>query len=207
MSRLQRLAGEAQTAFPHQSALHLDLFGRQRRMIASQTNTMARHLAPLPFFYTEQMVGFWSNVPWSDQADQQLYLAHARERYGEVFDIVLGDREVRTVRRSASRFTRATRLRLADFFPGLRHRIAPVGNDLMGSLLRARGDIHDLVEGVAPLLEPVLDTAAVLREIERFPRSRLLTAARLQSLLSVSAPLDVGRPELPAVALLPAAAR
>lgn len=188
-SYLQRLADGVEIAYPHQTALHLDLHGRQRRMICSQSNIMARFIAPLPFFYTEQMVTFWSNLPWSDLADQQLYLAHARERYGRVFDVVLGDREVRTLRRSASRLTRDMRLRLANEIPGLRHRIAPVGNDLMGSLLQSRVEIHGLIEAVAPLLEPVLDTAAVLREIERFPRSRLVTSARLHSLLSVAAPL------------------
>jgi hypothetical protein len=135
------------------------------------------------------MLDFWLNLPWSDFGDQKLYLDYARERHAAIFDIVLGERDVdlTSARRAPRRVSRALRLRLAGRFPGMRKRLATTNNDLLGIQMQFRTEIVDIVRQAEPLLEPLLDTAALRLEMENFPRTRLLSPFRLMNLLGVAA--------------------
>jgi hypothetical protein len=176
-------------AFPFQRYIHIDLYGRQRRLTGGQTNQIARVMAPLPFLQTREMLDFWLNLPWSDFGDQKLYLDYARERHAAIFDIVLGERDVdlTSARRAPRRVSRALRLRLAGRFPGMRKRLATTNNDLLGIQMQFRTEIVDIVRQAEPLLEPLLDTAALRLEMDNFPRTRLLSPFRLMNLLGVAA--------------------
>jgi hypothetical protein len=80
---------------------------------------------------------------------------------------------------------------MAGRFPQLRDRVATTSNDLMGSQLRFKAEIKQLLERVSPLLEPVIDVQAMNREMDRFPQTQLLSPFRLANLLGVAAHLDL----------------
>ncbi|HWO08882.1 MAG TPA: hypothetical protein VNN80_05360 [Polyangiaceae bacterium] len=191
----ERLVAGFDVAFPHQRALQLDMYGRQRRLTGGQTNEMARSLAPLTFFNSREMVEFWTNVPWSDFNQQALYLDYATNRHGRVFDVVLAERDADASRGNAARRTsRSVRLKLAGRFPQLRDRVATTSNDLMGNQLRSKSEIHELLRRVSPLLEPLIDTKAMNAEMARFPQTQSLSPFRLANLIGVAAHLDLALP-------------
>lgn len=73
------------TALPHQVALHMDLFGRQPRLIAVQPNLVAGYLRPELVFYHPRIMEFWCNTGLSDLAGQRLYLEYAKSRFRTTF--------------------------------------------------------------------------------------------------------------------------
>lgn len=83
--KLEAELADASFLFPHQRALHLDLYGRQRRWTAAQPNLISRRMRPGLFFYDPGMLEFWSNLPPADQTKQGFYLAFARHRFPELF--------------------------------------------------------------------------------------------------------------------------
>lgn len=192
-SRLGSLAGTAATAFPHQRALHLDLLGRQRRFTFSQANLMSRFLSPLPFFYTPEIINFWSNLPYEDLRGQALYLAYARRRFPTFFPPAPGRPSL------GQRASGTLRNLIVSVFPTLKQALVPSEIDLQGILLRHRADIRALIEAVRPLLEPILDVAGVLGALDGFPRRRVLGRIRIVRLLNVCMLLSLMvRPEDPA---------
>ncbi len=83
--KLEAQLADASFVFPHQRALHLDLYGRQRRWTAAQPNLISRQMRPGLFFYDPGMLDFWSNLPPEDQTKQSFYLAFARHRFPKLF--------------------------------------------------------------------------------------------------------------------------
>jgi hypothetical protein len=71
--------------FPFQQALHGDLFGRQRRRVASQPNIISRFITPVMFFYDEDLINFWANLPYEDFHQQNLYLSYCKDRFPRLF--------------------------------------------------------------------------------------------------------------------------
>ena len=192
---LDRQAANLDVAFPHQRALQLDLYGRQRRLTGGQTNMMARYLAPLPIFNAREMVDFWVNIPWADFREQALYLDYATTRHARVFETVLAERDADASRANAARrLSRSLRLRLAGRVPQLRDRVASTSNDLMGHQLRFKNEIQQMLLRVSPLLDPLIDTKAMNAEMERFPATQLLSPFRLANLIGVAAHLDLVAP-------------
>jgi hypothetical protein len=188
----ERMLAGVDVAFPHQRALQLDLYGRQRRLTGGQTNEMARYLTPLPFFNSREIVEFWVNVGWDDFNQQALYLDYATTRHGRVFDIVLAERDADASRGNAARrMTRGLRLKLAGRVPRLRDRVATTSNDLMGNQLRFKSEIQELLRRVSPLLDPIIDTEAMNAEMARFPATEWLSPFRLANLMGVAAHLDL----------------
>ena len=190
--QLEVLVGGIDFASSHQMSMHMDLYGRQRRLTGGQTNHMGRVLAPLPFFLSRGMLDFWVNVPWEDFYKQHLYLDYATSRHGQVFDIVLAERAVdASVLRAPRRLTRRLRTRLAGRFPVMRDLLATTSNDILGNQVKFHAQIQDMVVRTAPLLEPVLDTRKLLAEMAQFPRTDTLSPFRLMNLLGVVAHLDL----------------
>jgi len=58
---LSSLLARASYAQPHQQALHLNLYTRQRRRVASQLNLVSRYLVPVAPFYDEALIAFFMN--------------------------------------------------------------------------------------------------------------------------------------------------
>jgi hypothetical protein len=69
----------------------------------------------------------------------------------------------------------------------MRKRLATTNNDLLGVQMQFWPQISELLMRAEPLLEPLLDTSALRREMQSFPRTRLLSPFRLMNLLGVAA--------------------
>lgn len=82
---LEKAVSEATVAFPHQQAVHLDIYGRQRRWTAVQPALISRFLTPIPYLYSDEMMDFFTNLPFEDLCRQRLYLAYARSRFPDLF--------------------------------------------------------------------------------------------------------------------------
>jgi hypothetical protein len=72
-------------AYPHQNIVHMDLYGRQRRWVAAQPNSLQRRVVPALFFFDEQLIDFWCNVGADDLLGQRLYRQFASERFPRLF--------------------------------------------------------------------------------------------------------------------------
>jgi hypothetical protein len=179
--RLDQVAGEAEVAFPHQRALHLDLYGRQRRFVAAQPNLMARFVSPVPFFYTMEGIDFWSNLPFDDLRRQALYLSYARARFPALFG---------EPKRPASPLLRVrgalTNLGVR-LVPALKQVLAPGEIDRRAIIRRHRVEIVEVVKAVGPLLEPLVDPLRVTRAIETYPRGADLNTVQLLRLVNLAA--------------------
>lgn len=85
-ARLEKIADGIDTVFPHQLAMHLDMYGRQRRWVASQPNLISKFLNPKTYFLSKELVNFWTNIPYSDLNGQRLYKEYAASRFPRFFD-------------------------------------------------------------------------------------------------------------------------
>jgi hypothetical protein len=178
--RLHQVAGEADVAFPHQRALHLDLHGRQRRFVAAQANLMARFVSPIPFFYTMDGIDFWGNLPYEDLRRQALYLSYARDRFPRLFG--QARRRPTPARRAWGALTNLG-FRLV---PGLRQALAPGEINREAITARHRGEILGLLRAVVPLLEPLCEPARLTRAIEAYPRGADLNTVQLLRLVNLA---------------------
>lgn len=142
-----RLDG-AQFAFPHQQALHLDLYGRQRRWVASQPQLMSRFLSPVLYFYDHELIDFWTNLPPQDLIHQSLYLSYAQARFPVLFHRGEGQ--------APAPLTRAMR-KVARMLRGTDRTRRPPVIDHQNIIGPNKDRILELAESVAPLLEPILD--------------------------------------------------
>ena len=83
--RLRQAASGCEHVSPHQQALHLDLYGRQRRWVATQPLLLSRFMTPALFFYDNDLFDFWSSVGVDDLLGQRLYRSYAQERFPALF--------------------------------------------------------------------------------------------------------------------------
>lgn len=72
-------------AFPHQVALHLDFYCRQRRWVASQANEISTKLQPVCFFYHPAIWEVWSNLPLEELNRQTLYQRTGHNLFPNLF--------------------------------------------------------------------------------------------------------------------------
>ena len=72
-------------SIPHQQAIHLDYYGRQRRWTGAQPELISRFLTPVPWLYSGEFVEFWSSLGLQDLEGQRLYMTYARSRFPELF--------------------------------------------------------------------------------------------------------------------------
>lgn len=70
---------------PHQQAQYLNLYGRQRRHVASQAHLLNYFISPLTYLYDRELLDFSANVSITDLDDQRLYLRYAHSRFPDLF--------------------------------------------------------------------------------------------------------------------------
>ena len=179
----QVMAQPAQVAFPHQRAMHADLFGRQRRLVAAQTNIIADALDPIPFFYTQELVEFWANLGYSDLERQRLYRRYAEVRFTAVFPPVSKPGIGRRIWGSGVNA-------IGSVAPGLRRRLAPAEIDLVQLLGRHRAAIAVLARRLEPMLEELFDVRKLIPALERFPTDPVINPMQLQRLTNLMLLLD-----------------
>jgi hypothetical protein len=178
--RLAGTAGEASFSFPHQQALHLDLFGRQRRWVATQPNLAARFLTPVLFFYDHRLLDFWSNLPVEDLIEQKLYLSYAQSRFPRLFPRGEGQPQslvVRAIRKAARVAGAAISGRQAVQGPKV------ISHD--DAILPNRQRILDLARRVAPLVEDVIDMGSFCEGVEQYGRAPSLPSAHIMRAVNV----------------------
>jgi hypothetical protein len=159
---LESTTNGASFAFPHQLALHLDLYGRQRRWVASQPNLIARFLTPVLFFYDEELIDFWANLPEHDLLGQRLYLGFARQRFPRLFPAGEGE-SPRLLQRVLNKGRRLLRQdhgtdRSGYQVPVIDHRQIIVPNSER---------IRELAARVRPLVDSLIDMDVFLACLER----------------------------------------
>lgn len=177
-TRLSRTVRERSFAFPHQQALHLDWFGRQRRFVAAQRNLMARFLTPVPFFYTDYMLEFWGNLPFDDLRDQALYLNYARHRFPAMFDV---RRRARLHERAWGALTHEVTTR----FPRTKEYFRASEIDITNIITHHKPRVVSVINTVEPLMGRVFDYKALLAEIDAFPNTPRISAVQLSRLVNV----------------------
>jgi hypothetical protein len=187
-ARLGQAAALPSTALPHQRALHLDLYGRQRRWVAGQPNLISRFLTPLLFFYDNDLIDFWTNLPAEDLLHQKLYLSYAQSRFPRLFPRGEGEPPslVRRAIRKAGRLASAAAGHNANW-PHPR----VVDHDAI--IIPNKQRILDLAERVAPLAGDIIDVSAFREQVELYGRSptvpslHIMKAVNLFMLLDLSA--------------------
>jgi len=72
-------------AFPYQQTLHLDLYCRQRRWVASQSNNLGEVVLPACFFYHPDILQVWTNLSIADLDRQALYNQANHQAFPNLF--------------------------------------------------------------------------------------------------------------------------
>jgi len=185
-ARLSLAAERATTALPHQRALHLDLYGRQRRWVAAQPNLMSRFLTPFLFFYDGDLIDFWTNLPVEDMLQQKLYLSYAQSRFPRLFPRGEGQppsllqrairKAVRMSGAAASRPSHGTSRRVID------HDAIIIPN---------RQRILDLAERVSPLAAEIIDVAAFREQVRLYGQSSTVPSLHIMKAVNLFMVLDL----------------
>jgi hypothetical protein len=177
--RLEDAAAQATYVFPHQRAMHLDWYGRQRKFVAAQPNMIARVLSPVTYFYTNYGMDFWSNLPMSDLQDQLLYLSYARSRFADLFKPECPPSMYRRIIGASSNL-------LKDIFPTMKEFVSPPIVDRKKMIIENRSHIVSFIKGVDSMLDPVIDVKSIEAQIQLFPKTSLLTTGQLLYLVNLS---------------------
>jgi len=158
IERFRVCLGTASFASPYQQALHLDLYGRQRRWVATQPNLVGRFITPLLFFYDHALMDFWANVAFGDLSRQNLYLSYAHHRFPHLFPRI--DEDFPSISLRALR-------KLTKLLSGRSVPRPPVINQRQNIIIN-RKRILALLEKVGPALGPILDVKKFSAEVELF---------------------------------------
>ncbi len=148
----------ANFASPYQQLLHLDLYGRQRRWVATQPILVGRFMTPVLFFYDHALMDFWANVPFDDLSRQNLYLSYAHHRFPHLFPRI--DENFPSISLRALR-------KLTKLLSGRSVPRPPVINQRQNIIIN-RKRILALLEKVGPALGPILDVKKFSAEVELF---------------------------------------
>jgi hypothetical protein len=147
----------------HQQILQLDLYGRQRRWVATQPNLIQRRLTPVLLFYDRALIDFWSNLPPQDLLGQRLYREYAQTRFARLFPAG-EDQRPQPLARAARRALRSARAVLTGRKPARR----PPVIDHAQMIIPNRTHILALARRTWHLAEPILDMAVFCMQIERY---------------------------------------
>jgi hypothetical protein len=156
--RFKVCLGGASFALPFQQGLHLDLYGRQRRWVATQPNLVGRFMTPLLFFYDHELMNFWANVAFADLSQQKLYLSYAQDRFPSLFP--------RNEGAAPSIALRALR-KAKNLLSGQSAPRPPV-IDQGRNIILNRKHILALLEKVGPELDHIIDIKKFTSEVEQF---------------------------------------
>lgn len=170
----------ADYAFPHQQALQLDLYTRQRRWVATQPNLISRFLSPVLFFYDNELMEFWTSVPASDLFGQKLYLSYAHSRFPRLFP--------RHEKKNKSFATRATqklsrlihaRLSGASFQP----RPPVINHDLM--IIPNKKHIIELTLSMSDFIEDIIDVESFCKAVDKYGNTRTISSDEILKMVNL----------------------
>jgi hypothetical protein len=184
--RLEQAASRASYALPHQRALHLDLYGRQRRWVAGQPNLISRFVTPVLFFYDDDLIDFWTNLPAEDLFQQRLYLAYAQSRFPRLFP--RGEGQSPTLARRA---LRSAVRRVRAILTGDRQADKPKVIDHDPIIIPNRERILDLAGRVSPLIGEIIDVEAFGEQVRRYGRSQTVPSSHIMKAANVLMLLDL----------------
>jgi hypothetical protein len=184
--RLEQAIEKASTTLPHQRALHLDLYGRQRRWVAAQPNLMSRFLTPYLFFYDDDLMDFWTNLPAEDMLQQKLYLSYAQNRFPRLFPRGEGQPPTVIERaiRKAVRMTGAAAMRRP-------RQPNPRVIDHDAIIVPNRQRILDLVDRVSPLAGELIDVVAFREQVRLYGQSSNLPSLQIMKAVNLFLLLDL----------------
>jgi asparagine synthetase B (glutamine-hydrolysing) len=180
----------AERAYPFQHALHLNLYGRQRRWVGTQPNLLARAVLPLLPFYRNRVMEFWTNLPLEDLVEQNLYLEYARSRFTRLFPppahpvAALAGRVVR----KAGRIARSLAGDASHDAP------RPLVIDRNKAIMPNKPAIQALARSVAPMVADLVDVDGFCDTVERFDArdqavsGHIIRAVNVFFLLSLALP-------------------
>ncbi len=151
-SLVQSTQGQ-QFLFPHQAAMYLDLYGRQRRRVANQANLTLRFLTPVLFFYDKPLIEFWCSLDFNDLHKQNLYIKYANSRFNDIFSIYDQGRKRSLIERIGNKYSKLIRRRENEKATMPRPKVIEHENLIAPNRL----DILSLIERVEPALNSVLD--------------------------------------------------
>jgi hypothetical protein len=171
-----RLRG-ASFASPFQQVLHLDIYGRQRRWVATQPNLVGRFVTPLLFFYDAELMDFWANVAFQDLTQQNLYLSYARDRFSHLFPQNEGARPS-----FALRAMRKARRVLS----GRSSLPRPPVIDQGQNIIRNRERILALLRKVSPAFEPILDIKQLTAAVSEFGQRPTISAGHITRVVNLA---------------------
>lgn len=179
-ARLGHAAAKPSTTLPHQRALHLDLYGRQRRWVAAQPNLMSRFVTPFLFFYDDDLIDFWTNVPADDMLQQKLYLTYAQDRFPRLFPRGEGHRPslMQRVIRKAARLSGAASNRSSR---GPNPKV--IDHDAI--IIPNKQRILDLAEHVSPLAGDVIDVPAFREQVRLYGQSCSVTSLNIMKAVNL----------------------
>lgn len=189
-ARFETATRGVDTAFPHQVAMHLDLYGRQRRHVASQLNLMERYVEPIPYFYTEDGIEFWSNLDWQDLAGQRLYLAYAAARFPRLFP------RARPPRLEERAFGIAVNA-VGRIWPGVRRALTPPDIDIAFLIEQNRSAFAELARETKDALAVFAEPGRVIASIEGFPHRTEMTSFQILRLVNLLLLLRLGSKAAP----------
>jgi hypothetical protein len=173
-------------ASAHQQILHLDLYGRQRRWVATQPNLIQRHLTPVLFFYDQELMAFWCNLPFEDLLGQRLYRDYAHTAFPDLFPA--GERRPASVA-ARIRSKTARLLALDSGAPPSAPRPPVIDHGKL--ILPNRGRILALAARVQPLAEPILDLDVFRDQLERYHGGSGLASTMLMRVVNLLLLLDL----------------
>ena len=171
---------------PHRRALHLNLYGRQRRRVAAQPNLISRRLTPVVPLFCNDLMDFFMNVDQADLSAQSLYRAYGQDRFQELFSkderrkLSLGARVIG----KGQRLSKWLLTGEAD-----RARSIVINRDRM--IYPNKGNIIRLARKVAPLFDEHLDMDAFCRGVGRFGQSNGLSSSAILTVANLCHLLDL----------------
>lgn len=185
-THLGKMAKEASIILPHQRALHLDLYGRQRRWVATQPNLISRFLTPSLFFYDDDLINFWANLPITDLLGQKLYLSYAHSRFPHLFPKGEG-RPQNLTRRAFRKIARSLRVVVNDE----PNKPKPPVIDHHAIINPNKKQILELTERVSPLIENILDLASFCEQVKSYGQSQTIPSWHILRAVNLFLLLDL----------------
>jgi hypothetical protein len=182
---LREASASAHVAAPHQTALHLDLYCRQRRWVAGQPNLISRFLSPSLFFYDEALIDFWTNLPADDLFNQRLYLAYADSRFPRLFKRHSSRRPgiAARVLKKLSRLAHAGQPNIRSNPPVIRY------EPIIGPNVQR---IAELIDRVAPIVGELIDVEAFRSQVLRYGNGPTMPSWQIIRIVNVMFLLELG---------------
>lgn len=183
---LTSMIGAADYALPHQPALHLNLYGRQRRRVAAQANLISRHLTPVVPLYDDALIDFFMNVDQSDLRNQRLYKAYGQDRFPRLFEKEPSKQPSVALRSIRKAFRMGKSLAGRSIHPA-----PPTVIDRDRMIIPNKKNIIELARKVAPLIEAEFDLDAFCDGVAGYGTSPSLTSGLILAMTNACHLLDL----------------